>query len=98
MHLREIRAKKEAYCNTIRNILNRAETEKRALTPDEKKDYDGLMAKIEGLNDTLEAAHRLGEVRAELERPVEAGPVVPRQEGGMIYVPRSVRPGEIRAY
>ncbi len=42
MNLKDLREKRDAFTNTMRNILSRAETEKRGLTADEKKDFDGF--------------------------------------------------------
>src|SRR6266567_489098 len=41
LNLKDLREKRDAFTNTMRNILSRAETEKRGLTADEKKDFDG---------------------------------------------------------
>lgn len=98
MDLRELRTKRESYANTMRNILSRAESEKRGLTADEQRDFDGLKAKLEGINQTLERAAQLGEMRAEIERPIVNGPIVNPDSNGMVYVPRSLNPGEVRAY
>jgi HK97 family phage major capsid protein len=96
--LKELRAKKEAHMNTMRSILNGAENEKRSLTAAEQKDFDGLKEKVDALNETLSRASVLGEMRADIERPVVAGPIVQEDRGGMIYVPKSGNPGEVRAY
>jgi HK97 family phage major capsid protein len=98
MNFKELRAKRESYANTMRSILNRAESEGRALTADETKDFDGLKAKIEAVNQTLDRASQLGEMRSELERPIQAGAAVAEKRDGMIYTPRTLRPGEIRMY
>ncbi len=98
MNLKELRTKRESYANTMRNILGRAETEGRGLTAEEAKDFDGLKAKVEALNSTLDRASQLGEMRAQLEQPI--GPVAEllADANGMIYVPRSMNHGEVRAY
>jgi HK97 family phage major capsid protein len=99
LQLKEIRTKRETYMNTARSILQRSESEGRALTADESKDYDGLMAKIKALGDTLDRAGQFGELRAQIEKPVVSGPVVqPESNGGMSYTPRYVNPGEVRAF
>jgi HK97 family phage major capsid protein len=94
MNLRELRAKKETYMNTMRGILNGAEN--RSLTAAEQKDFDGLKAKAEEINSTLERASQLGEMRAEIERPITSR-VDGGSDGGMIYG-RNRRSGdEVRA-
>jgi HK97 family phage major capsid protein len=98
LDLKELRTKRDAFMNTGRNILVRAESEGRALTADEKKDYDGLMAKIKAIGETLDRASQFGEMRADIERPVVSGPVVQPDGNGMIHVPRYVTPGEVRAF
>jgi HK97 family phage major capsid protein len=94
----EIRSKREAHANTMRNILAHAEAEGRALTVEEQRDFDGLQAKVSALTATLDRASKLGELRAEIERPIGGGNSVPQDKNGMIYVPRSVRPLEVRCY
>jgi len=98
LNLKEIRAKRESYANTMRNILNRADTEGRALTEDERRDFDGLKVKVAALSETLDRASQLGEMRAELEKPIGPALVVPADVNGMQYVQRAMRPGEVRAY
>ncbi len=39
--LKELRTKKETLMNTMRNILDHAEKEKRSLNNSEAKDFDG---------------------------------------------------------
>jgi HK97 family phage major capsid protein len=95
MNLTELRAKRETYMNTARSILNGAG--ERNLTPSEAKDFDGLTAKAQEITETLNRAAKLGEMRADLERPIVSG-VPATSEGGMIYSNRSVRPGEVRTY
>jgi HK97 family phage major capsid protein len=82
----------------MRNIIARAESEKRGLTADEQRDFDGLKAKLEAVNQTLDRAAQLGEMRAEIERPIVSGPIVQPNGNGMVYVARSMNPGEVRAY
>lgn len=98
MELKEIRTKRDNYANTMRNIIARAETEKRGLTPDEQRDFDGLKAKLQAINETLDRASQLGEIRAEIERPIASGPLVAPDANGMIHVPRGFNPGEVRTY
>jgi HK97 family phage major capsid protein len=97
MNLKELRAKRETLGNTARSILTGAEAEGRSLTGDELRDFDGVKAKIEALGQTIERAAQLGEMRANIERPIVSGPVV-QQDGGMSYVPRNHNSGEVRAY
>jgi HK97 family phage major capsid protein len=82
----------------MRNILSRAESEKRALTAEEQRDFDGLKAKMQAINETLDRASQLGEMRADIERPIVSGPVVAPDANGMIYVPRHSNLGEVRTY
>ena len=56
MNLNELRAKRDTYLNTMRNMIANAETEKRALTPAEQKDLDGLKEKVTGVAATLDRA------------------------------------------
>lgn len=94
--MHELRQKRDGYANTMRNILAKAENEKRALTAEEQRDFDGLKAKLQAINETLERASQLGEMRADIERPIVSGPAP--DGNGMIYVPRNINPGEVRAY
>lgn len=96
--LKELRAKRDTYANTLRNILGKAESEGRALTEAEKRDFDGLKAKTDEITATLDRASQLGEMRSEIERPIASRPVVVPDDNGMIYTPRSVREGEVRCY
>jgi len=96
MNLKELRAKRESYANTARNILARAESEGRALTADETRDFDGLKVKLEALTQTLDRAAQLGEMRAEIERPIASGPLVVADPNGMVYGNRNTNPGEVR--
>jgi HK97 family phage major capsid protein len=98
MNLTELRNKRETYIETARKIVAAADNEKRALTTAEQKDFDGLMSKCDGIGETLKRASLLGEMRADIERPIVAGPVVQRDDNSMIYVPRNIHPGEVRAY
>jgi HK97 family phage major capsid protein len=98
MDLKELRAKKESYMNTMRNILNRATAENRNLTDAEQRDWDGLKAKTDAIHGTLDRAAQLGEMRAELEKPVVAGAAGHQDNNGMTYVSRNLNPGEVRAY
>ena len=73
----------------------------RSLTAAEQRDFDGLLEKAKALDGTLTRAAQLGELRAEIERPVQplgAG-LIPASENGMIYGgSRNTRPGEVRIY
>ena len=98
VNLKALREKREAYANTARNILTHAEAEGRALTAEETRDFDGLKAKIAALSETLDRAAQLAEFRAQIEKPIVSGPIVPASGEGMVFVPRDVRPGEVRVY
>ena len=101
MALEDLREKKQSYIETGRNILAKADAEKRSLTAEEQGDFDGLLKKAKALDTTLTRAAQLGELRAEIERPVQplgAG-LIPASENGMIYGgSRNTRPGEVRIY
>jgi HK97 family phage major capsid protein len=97
MNLTELRAKRDAYMNTMRGIVNSATSENRGLTASEQKDWDGLKEKVGSLNGTLDRASQLGELRSEIEKPIVSGPVQ-HTEGGMSYVSRGMNPGEVRTY
>jgi len=100
MNLTELRTKKETFMNTMRSILDRATSENRNLTVAEEKDFDGLKVKVRDIGATLDRASQLGELRAEIEKPIVSAPVQ-RTEGGMTYAHRSMNPGnpgEVRAY
>ena len=92
MNFKELRAKRDSYTNTMRNILNGAEKENRGLTAAESRDFDGLKVKAEDLSTTLSRASQLGEMRADIERPVTSG-ADGTTEGGMIYG-RNLRSGD----
>lgn len=95
--MNELRQKRDGYANTMRNIIAKAENEKRALTAEEQRDFDGLKAKLQAINETLERASQLGEMRADIERPI-VSPLVQPDGNGMIYTPRSMNPAEVRTY
>ncbi len=48
-HIEELRTRMEAYGATARKIIDRAEAEKRQLTPAERRDLDGLVTKTQSL-------------------------------------------------
>ncbi len=98
MDLKEIRARRDAHGNTMRSILAKAAEESRALTDEESRDFDGLKAKVEAINGTLDRASQLGEIRAEIDRPIVPERVVRADNDGLIYVPRNHQPGEVRTY
>jgi len=97
MSLRDLREKKESYLRTSRNILERAETEKRGLTEAEARDFDGLLKKANALSDTLKRGAELSDMRDEMERSTMA-PVSLRNGGGMRYESRQMNDGEVRVY
>ena len=97
MELKELRTKRDGYANTMRNIIGRAESEKRGLTAEEQRDFDGLKTKLQGINETLDRASQLGEIRADIERPIVSPMAQADSNGnGMIYTPRSLNPAEVR--
>ncbi len=98
MNLKELRTKRDALANTARGILAKAETEGRSLNDAETRDFDGVKAKIDGMYQSLDRAAQLVEMRADIERPVIAGPVVHQDGDGMSYVQRNNNPGEVRVY
>jgi HK97 family phage major capsid protein len=100
MNTRELREKRDTYVNTAKNILNRADSENRDLTEIERRDYDGMLVKINGLKGIMDRAAQLNELRADMERPLESpgAGLVPASEDGMIYGNRNTRPGEVRIY
>jgi HK97 family phage major capsid protein len=97
MELKELRTKRDGYANTMRNIINRAESESRGLTAEEQRDFDGLKVKLQAVNDTLDRASQLGEIRADIERPI-VSPVAQPNGNGMVYSASNVNPGEVRTY
>jgi HK97 family phage major capsid protein len=97
MELKELRTKRDGYVNTMRNIIGRAESEKRGLTAEEQRDFDGLKAKLQGVNETLDRASQLGEIRADIERPI-VSPMAQPDSNGMIYTARNLNPAEVRTY
>jgi HK97 family phage major capsid protein len=98
MSLTELRSKRETYLETSRKVLGKAESENRSLTDAEKRDFDGLLAKANEIGETLKRASMLGELRAELDRPVQAGVPIAQRQDGMTYTNRIVQPGEVRLY
>jgi len=94
MALEHLRTKKQSYIETSRNILAKADAEKRDLTEAERRDFDGLIEKAKALDGTLTRAAQLGEMRAEIERPVVraavSGPEPPLLFGNV----RAYRPNE----
>lgn len=94
--MNELRTKRDGYLNTARNILSKAENEKRALTAEEQKDFDGLKAKVQAISETLDRASQLGELRADIERPIVSGPLVAPDGNAMIYTPRGLNPADVR--
>lgn len=96
-HMNELQKKRDALANTARSILQKAEVEHRSLTAAEQKDFDGITEKISAVNETLKRAGQLGELRADIERPVTAGRI-PGKPGEMRYERSNVTPGEIRTF
>jgi HK97 family phage major capsid protein len=96
LNTKELRNRRDALKATCHNILERAENENRDLSAKERADYDGIIAKLDGLNGTLSRAHALNEMTAELERPIVQGVPLnaaqaPLMLGGKI---RAYRPDE----
>lgn len=94
MNTKELRGKRETYLGTARNILDRAQGENRDLTDVEKRDYDGIMAKISGLNGTLDRANQLGDLMTDLERPTLGIPLNAQRAPLMFGNLRAYRPDE----
>ena len=90
----ELRAQARTYSETAANILTGAQREKRNLTPDEQKTFDGLMSKIDALKATITRADTLRDLQADLAKPFGPSP-----GGGDGYVRRGeLRPGEVRTF
>jgi HK97 family phage major capsid protein len=101
MNTKELHAKRETYLGTARSILDRAQSENRDLSDSEKRDYDGLFQKINGLKGTIDRGAQLNELLADMDRPVQSpgAGLIPASEDGMIYGGnRSARSGEVRIY
>jgi HK97 family phage major capsid protein len=96
--LKEIRAKRETYANTMRRIVSNAEAESRGLTEAESRDFDGLKVKLEAISQTLDRASQLGEIRADIERPITNSQTIQPDGDGMVYGNRSLNPGEVRVF
>ena len=95
MNLKELRSKRDTYLNTARKILDEVSAN-RNLTASEQKDFDGLHQKADDINQILRRAAQLGEMRADIERPINSGSEA-GSDGGMIYG-RNQRSGdEVRA-
>jgi HK97 family phage major capsid protein len=101
MNLRELRIKRDAFVNTMRSILSAAEDGNRDLTVAERRDFDGLKEKADGINETLRRGQQVSELRADIERPLESpgAGISTTSENGMIYGGnRNTRSGEVRTY
>ena len=91
MNTKEMRTRRDALVGTANNIINRAENEHRNLSALEQGDLDGVMAKIKGLNGTLDRAHQLNELQSDLERPVVHGVPLNAEPAPLMF-------GKVRAY
>jgi HK97 family phage major capsid protein len=62
--MKTLREKRATLVNQAREILDRAEAEKRDLTAEERQQYDGIMGEVDSLGETI----KRGESLAETER------------------------------
>jgi HK97 family phage major capsid protein len=58
-HIQELRDRAQAYLDTSRKILDRADEAKRQLTPAEKRDFDGLVEKANNLKSLVRSADQV---------------------------------------
>lgn len=69
MTLQELRQKCAALCDRQGTLVNKAITEERAMTPEEKTTYDALQNEIDGLTDLIAKAEVIQ--ARELDKPVD---------------------------
>src|SRR6185312_12027573 len=99
LEIRNLRERRDSLYQTAKNIVAKAETEKRSLTADEHRDWEGVVGKLEEASRTLECAHGVRRVSEAIDAGNEArSNVAAAAGGGMVYVPRNTNPGEVRAY
>jgi HK97 family phage major capsid protein len=80
---------------TVRSILDKAQAEGRDLSASEVRDYDGLMAKINGVKGILSRVDQLRDLQAELEQPIVSAPTM--EAGGMVYGRARTSGDEVRS-
>lgn len=64
----EMRQKRMNLVNQAREILNKAEAEKRNLTAEEEQEYDRIMADVDRLGNEIEREERLSRIENELNQ------------------------------
>src|ERR1017187_8627501 len=91
MDTRELRTRRDALVATAKNILDKAQNENRDLSQVERKDFDTVQLKIEGLKGTLDRAHQLNELTADMERTHTQGVPLNAAQAPLMF-------GKVRAY
>ncbi|GEA17506.1 phage major capsid protein [Moorella sp. E306M] len=71
MNLQELRQKLGNLCDQQQAIVDKAVSEGRALTEEEKKQFDNLQAQIDGLNETIKAAEAVQARADKLNEPAD---------------------------
>ena len=72
MNLLELLEKRAGLVAQARALLDKAGTEKRALTAEEQAQWDRIMSEVTGLTGTIDRAQRQGALEGELEQPLNA--------------------------
>lgn len=65
----ELRQKRAALVKQAREILDRAEEEKRDLTAEEEEQYDRIMADVDSLGTRVEREERLARLQSDMDAP-----------------------------
>lgn len=73
MTLKELREKRAKLIKDARAILDKAGTEKRAITTEEQTEYDRIFAEADGLRQSIDREERQREAERELEESLDAG-------------------------
>lgn len=73
MNTSELKQKRESLVKTMQNILNLAKGENRELTKDEQRDFDGIVRKVDDIDETFAAHERIGSLKDGLDNPVKFG-------------------------
>lgn len=73
MTLKELREKRAKLIKDARAILDKAGTEKRAITTEEQTEYDRIFAEADGLRQSIDREERQREAERELEESLGAG-------------------------
>ena len=95
MTIADLRLKRSDYLRTASNILGKVRAENRVMNDAEKKDYDGLLQKVDDLDQTIIRSEKLDEMDKRISEPIRNAGT--GSGGGRDEGLSDLRPGEVRA-